>query len=246
MTTSESSSTNAEREERILDAAADLFAHFGYDKTTVDDIARSAGVSKGAIYLHFKGKDALFEGLLIRQMLTFSEQWLAHLEVDPKGGTIGGMYKNMLYALNDNPFMAAILKQDRHVFGNYLRKPDSFFRKLDDGQRDKEEGQRASPRDEFVRLMQEAGAIRSDLDSKVIAHIMNMLAYGLVGMEEVMPASAIPPLEEIIEGIAIIMDRALTVEGSDSEIGKTIVRQLAATGRAQYEAVLKQKREALK
>ena len=53
-----------DREQRILDAAADLIAHFGYDKTTVDDIARRAGVSKGAIYLHFKSKDDLFEGLL--------------------------------------------------------------------------------------------------------------------------------------------------------------------------------------
>ncbi|MEM7028378.1 MAG: helix-turn-helix domain-containing protein, partial [Chloroflexota bacterium] len=40
-------SDNKEREERILDAASNLFVHYGYDKTTVDDIAREAGVSKG-------------------------------------------------------------------------------------------------------------------------------------------------------------------------------------------------------
>ena len=57
-----------EREQRILDAAANLIAHYGYDKTTVDEIAREAGVSKGAIYLHFKSKEDLFEALLLREI----------------------------------------------------------------------------------------------------------------------------------------------------------------------------------
>ncbi|MCB0198119.1 MAG: helix-turn-helix transcriptional regulator, partial [Anaerolineae bacterium] len=93
-------SDNEERKHRILDAAAELFIHYGYDKTTVSDIAREAGVSKGAIYLHFASKDELFEGLLIREMMTYQKNWLERIESDPKGGTIGGMYKNVLYALN--------------------------------------------------------------------------------------------------------------------------------------------------
>ena len=56
-----------EREQRILDAASRLIAHYGYDKTTVSDVAREAGVSKGAIYLHWKSKTALFEALLFRE-----------------------------------------------------------------------------------------------------------------------------------------------------------------------------------
>ena len=60
-------SNNAEREERILDAAAELFIHFGYDKTTVSDIASEAGISKAAIYLHFKSKDDLLEALILRE-----------------------------------------------------------------------------------------------------------------------------------------------------------------------------------
>jgi AcrR family transcriptional regulator len=45
--------------DRILDAAERLLARFGYDKTTVDDMAREAGVSKRTIYLHFPGKEAV-------------------------------------------------------------------------------------------------------------------------------------------------------------------------------------------
>ena len=73
-------SDNQLRRERILDAAAELFIHYGYDKTTVSDIAQTAGVSKGAIYLHFDGKDALLEGLIIREMKIYAEKWLALLE----------------------------------------------------------------------------------------------------------------------------------------------------------------------
>jgi len=43
--------------DRILDATERLLARFGFHKTTVDDIATEAGVSKRTIYLHFAGKE---------------------------------------------------------------------------------------------------------------------------------------------------------------------------------------------
>ncbi len=41
---------------RILAAATERFAHHGYRKTSVEDIARRAGIAKGTVYLHFKNK----------------------------------------------------------------------------------------------------------------------------------------------------------------------------------------------
>ncbi len=43
--------------DRILDAAERLLARLGYQKTTMDDLAREAGISKRTIYLHFPGKE---------------------------------------------------------------------------------------------------------------------------------------------------------------------------------------------
>jgi AcrR family transcriptional regulator len=40
----------------ILDAAGRLFEHFGYKKTTMDDIAHEAGVGKATIYVYFPSK----------------------------------------------------------------------------------------------------------------------------------------------------------------------------------------------
>jgi AcrR family transcriptional regulator len=224
-------SDNEEREQRILNAAVDLFVHYGYDKTTVDDIARQAGVSKGAIYLHFKSKDALLEGLVVREMTTYAEKWLELVEADPEGGTIAGMYKNSLYALSSSAFMSAMFKRDGRVLGTYLRKPDNFFRAY----RDK---QNQSDRYMFVKMMQDAGAVRQDMDPKVIAHIMNSLAYGLVGLDGVVPREDIPPIDDLIEGIARIMDRALTPDdGGDREVGKTILRQIADASQQQFETM---------
>lgn len=53
----------------ILEAANRLFLQYGYKRTTVDDIARDAGVSKGSIYLHFSSKEQILQ-MLSRQQET--------------------------------------------------------------------------------------------------------------------------------------------------------------------------------
>ncbi len=43
--------------QRILDAAQHRLWHYGYKKTTIDEIASDAGVGKGTVYLHFDSKE---------------------------------------------------------------------------------------------------------------------------------------------------------------------------------------------
>jgi TetR/AcrR family fatty acid metabolism transcriptional regulator len=54
------------RHERILEAALRVFASKGYRDAAVDDIAARSGTSKGGVYFHFPGKQALFLALLDR------------------------------------------------------------------------------------------------------------------------------------------------------------------------------------
>jgi len=207
----------SERERRILTAAAALIVRFGYDKTTVAEIAREAGVSKGAIYLHFESKEDLFEALLEREVTAHSKRWFELTEQDPGGGSIAAMYRNTLVALDESAFMSAMFRRDSSVLGSYLKKPDNFFARQGD----------TNVRYEFVKMMQEVGAVRDDIEPRVIAHIMNMLAYGLVAIGDVMPAEQIPPTDQVIEGIAAFMDAALTpAEGANIEGGKQVVRQI--------------------
>jgi AcrR family transcriptional regulator len=221
-------SDNEVREQRILDAAANLIAHYGYDKTTVSDIANEAHISKGAIYLHFQSKEELFEALLLREMSRYSEKWLELIEADPKGGTMAGVFKNTLYAMSSSPLIAGFFKQDRRMMGNYIRKEGNLFQRIG----------RNNGRAEFLRMMQEAGAVRQDIDPKIIAHIMNMFSVALVSMDEVMPAEDIPPVEDIIEAIADLMDRALTPpDGGNNEAGKAVIRQIMEISRQQLSQI---------
>ena len=53
----------------ILKTARHLFGDHGFENTTIDDIAIAARVAKGAIYHHFKTKEALFEAVFTQVSL---------------------------------------------------------------------------------------------------------------------------------------------------------------------------------
>jgi AcrR family transcriptional regulator len=53
-----------ERREQLLDVASHLFSEGGYDGTTMDSVARAAGVTKPLLYQHFESKHALYEEII--------------------------------------------------------------------------------------------------------------------------------------------------------------------------------------
>jgi AcrR family transcriptional regulator len=53
--------------ERILDAAEQLFAEFGYHGVTLKDVAARVGVSSTLIHYHFSGKDSIYEAVWARK-----------------------------------------------------------------------------------------------------------------------------------------------------------------------------------
>lgn len=55
-----------ESRRRILDAAEELFAEKGFDKTSFVDIAARSGISRGSIPWHFKNKDGLLLAVVDR------------------------------------------------------------------------------------------------------------------------------------------------------------------------------------
>lgn len=58
---------------QLLDAAERVFAEKGVSRTSLNDIALAAGVSRGAIYWHFKNKADLFNAMLERITLPMEE-----------------------------------------------------------------------------------------------------------------------------------------------------------------------------
>ncbi len=217
-----------ERQQQILDAAAAVIIRLGYDKTTMSDIAEAAGASRGTVYLYFQGKEELFEELLYREYLQYAQTWLEQIEADPRGGTIGGFYRATFHAVNRHPLIAAMLRRDRRVVGNYLRKRDNLFSQMLSGVNTLA----------FFQALQAAGVIRQDIDAAVIEHIVEMLSYGQLTIGDFKPPDQFPPYNAVMEALVDMMDRALRPEDSgNSEAGKAISRQLTAAARAQLEQV---------
>ena len=68
---------------RLLDAAEHVFAEKGVSRTSLHDIAEAAGVSRGAIYWHFKNKADLFNAMMERTTLPL-EDALHQIGDDPE------------------------------------------------------------------------------------------------------------------------------------------------------------------
>lgn len=68
------------RPDEVLDAALELFVERGFSNTRVDDVARRAGLSKGAVYLYFPSKEALLEGLVRRAVVPIADSALGFLD----------------------------------------------------------------------------------------------------------------------------------------------------------------------
>ncbi len=223
---------NDERQQQILDAAAAVIIRLGYDKATMSDIAEAAGASRRTVYLYFKGKEELFEALLYREYMEYAQTWLEQIEADPRGGTVGGTYRALFHAVNSHPLIAAMLRRDWRVIGNYLRKRDNIFSQMLSGVN--------TP--DFFRALQAAGAIRKDIDAAVIIHIVEMLSYGQLTIGDFKPKDQFPAYDAVMEALAEIMDRALLPEdGGNSEAGKALFRQITAAARAQMEQIKQEK-----
>ncbi|MBL7768095.1 MAG: TetR/AcrR family transcriptional regulator [Flavipsychrobacter sp.] len=52
----------------ILHGARELFIHFGFKKTTMEDIAKKIGKSKSSLYYYFKTKEDIFEAMALEDM----------------------------------------------------------------------------------------------------------------------------------------------------------------------------------
>jgi AcrR family transcriptional regulator len=75
------SDEDSAKRRQILDGARKVFMKLGFDGASMNEIARSAGVSKGTLYVYFADKSRLFEAIVETEAL---EQGHAVFNFDPK------------------------------------------------------------------------------------------------------------------------------------------------------------------
>jgi AcrR family transcriptional regulator len=92
--------------ERFLDAAESCLTRFGLAKTTVDDVAQSAGVSRATLYRHCKNREELLLAVVSREASRLAAEAEAHLRrFDDVGSWI---VEGMLFCLREIPRRPAL------------------------------------------------------------------------------------------------------------------------------------------
>ena len=159
--------TAAETRERLLRAAADVFARRGYDGTRVADIAAAAGVSNGALYAHFGSKAEL----LVAALRTHGRRLLADLfAADPDRSitelllVIGRSLPKRRDSCGNNLVVEGLVaaRRDQDVAGpmrDYV-------------------GERADWIAELIRAAQADGEVDAALSPEAVAHFCLSLAMG--------------------------------------------------------------------
>ncbi|GAB6158509.1 TetR/AcrR family transcriptional regulator [Desulfotomaculum varum] len=71
--------TKESKKDLIADAALACFLTSGYGATSVDEIVKASGISKGGIYWHFKSKEEIFLYLVKRFVNEWNTQYIARL-----------------------------------------------------------------------------------------------------------------------------------------------------------------------
>lgn len=105
----------------ILDKAQVRFDHFGFKKTTMDEISRDCKISKKTIYEHFTDKENLFNCLFIREGRKARKEIFSRLgEIDDPLERLIELLKTAIGYFNEDHFLTRILKDDEALFSAFL------------------------------------------------------------------------------------------------------------------------------
>lgn len=115
------------RQNEIFQAALKQFARFGYQKTTMEDVAAALGMTKGNLYFYVSGKRDLYEKTVSSALQQWRETVAAAVaEVDDVVEKFSVMARLSFEYLVDHEDLRAILTKDPSIFSLTPRE-DRFY-----------------------------------------------------------------------------------------------------------------------
>jgi AcrR family transcriptional regulator len=119
--------------DRILSAAENIFARFGYRRASMSEIAQEAGLTRQALYHHYPGKEALFRAV-VEQLheLAYEAEAAAGLDQERAGGgladilaaQIGARFHYLLECIEESPQADELLSehqlQTRDLYQSFI------------------------------------------------------------------------------------------------------------------------------
>ncbi|MEU8345324.1 transcriptional regulator, TetR family [Actinomadura meyerae] len=95
---------------RVLDAAYEQFSRMGVQRSTMEDVARRAGVSRITVYRRFVTKDALVEQVVRREFRRYFDQFLIDIEqAETAADRVVLGFVSSLRAIRRNPLIGGLI-----------------------------------------------------------------------------------------------------------------------------------------
>ena len=168
-----------ERKEQILEAATEVFIRAGFHKARMDDIAKQAGLSKGALYWYFDSKDAIIQAILDRMFGREYEKLAAFVEADIPA--MEKMESFLEFAVSDivrmeplmpimYEFWALLLREKRvkEVLGGYYTGFFDLFRPIIQQGIDSGEFREVDPEDVVVVVIAQAAEEEEEVEEEEV------------------------------------------------------------------------------
>ena len=206
--------TQALRRDHILDVAERCFALAGFHRTTTHDICREAGISPGALYVHFDSKEALIAGLCERdraQLTVRLEALSAAPDFLTALRTLGTHY------FVDEPAHKRLFVAEMAVESTRNPRIAEIYRSVD-----------ASCLKSFERLFGNliaTGRIAPGLDAASVARVFHLVGEGLFWRRAVHPDF---DFDQIQDGLLLMIERLLNPQAPPSDTASLSPPELAS------------------
>src|SRR5690242_15053619 len=146
--------------DRLVDAAREAVAQHGAD-TSLDDIARRAGVGSGTLYRHFPTRAALLQAVFHEQIDGLRAQATSHLDDPDPAAALGAWLELVLRHSITNRGLAASLRTALLAEGDDLTWCHLTMQ---------------ASAEQLLTRAQDAGAIRADVPVSDLLRLINGLA----------------------------------------------------------------------
>jgi AcrR family transcriptional regulator len=214
------------RVERVLDSAAELLVRWGYQRVTIDDVARHAGIGKGTVYLHFRSKDALFLTVLVRVHRDIAERMADRMDADPREVLPSRMMRHIYDEMAADPVARSLYLGDAEVLGRLAHEAADTLGDLT--------ARRQQALVEHIRLLADGGCLRPGLDPESALYAFSAVGMGFVVIDGL--GSGVPQLE--VDARADLLERTLAAALEVPDPPAAVLERIASGIAQRYRALL--------
>lgn len=160
------------RGERILDSARELLLKWGYKRVTIEEVAGSAGIGKGTVYLHWKSREEMYYAVILRDYLKALEGFVDDMRQDERETLPHRIVRAKFLSAASDPVLRALFASDPDLIGK-VAKGDI--------------GRRLARLDvisnEYLQILIDHRTVRRELTANALAYGIGAITYGFLSAD---------------------------------------------------------------